>query len=64
MAVFGRVVGAVCLYDEGRGQGWGLNGVEKGMIWRWKETEKEVSAEAGASFFGVVGRCGKGEILS
>ena len=52
MAVFGRVVGAVCRYDEGRGNSWGLNGVEKGLEERWKETEKEVLAEAGASFFG------------
>ena len=52
MTVFGRVVGALCRYDEGRGKGWGLNGVEKGMTWRWKMTRKEVLAEAGASFFG------------
>ena len=38
--------------------------LKRGLEERWKETEKEVLAEAGASFFGVVGRCGKGEILS
>ena len=40
MTVFGRVVGALCRYDEGRGKGWGLNGVEKGMTWRWKMRER------------------------
>ena len=46
-------------YDEGRGKGWGLNGVEKGMIWRWKMTEKEALAEADASFFVGCGWGGK-----
>lgn len=51
-------------YDEGRGKGWGLNGVEKGMIWRWKMTEKEALAEADASFFVVCRMGGKRQFLS
>ena len=49
---------------KGGGKGWGLNGVEKGMTWRWKMTGKEVLAEAGASFFVVCRMGGKRRFLS
>ena len=49
---------------KGGGKGWGLNGVEKGLEERWKETEKEVLAEAGASFFVVCRMGGKRRFLS
>ena len=64
MAVLGRVVGAVSAMMKGGGKGWRLNGVEKGMIWRWKMTEKEVLAEADASFFVVCRMGGKRRFLS
>lgn len=64
MAVLWHVVGAMSAMMKGGGNGWGLNGVEKGMIWRWKMTEKEAPAEADASFFVVCRMCGKRRFLS
>lgn len=64
VAVLWHVVGAVSTMMKGGGKGWGLNGVEKGMTWRWKMTGKEVLAEAGASFFVVCRMGGKRRFLS
>lgn len=59
VAVLWHVVGAVSTMMKGGGKGWGLNGVEKGMTWRWKMTEMEALAEADSSFFVCCGRGGK-----